>query len=558
MPRPGISAALQFKAPPSVLARLPPPLLRRALELKRLLDRKAEIAACEKSLATFLKLAWPAFDSSPYAANWHIDAIAEHLMAVSNGQIRRLLVNQPPRTGKTNLIAIAWPVWTWALEPNDFFPLHGPGVRFLCGSYGANKAEADGVTARRLIGSNWFQERWGERVQIAADRDNQGQYDTTAGGSRISTGIPESLGKGGAIRILDDANKVNEVESELVRSGINRAYDEIWRTRSNDPTNGAEVIVAQRLHENDLSGHVEREAGIVHLMLPMELDTHRRCHTVIGFTDPRKRDGDLLWPDRFNAQWATRQKALMGPHAWTGQFQQSPSTRGGGIVLRDWWKVWPPEGQEESWTQTVEIDGKSVERMLFPSLDYVLLSVDTAYTEKEENDFSACTVWGSFQLAGNPKIILLEAWRERLEMRALCMKILDTARRRKADAVMIESKASGLSVIQEMRRLMREGEFTLFGDVPKGDKVARLHAASPAFSAGLVYAPQRKWSDMVIDEVASFPRSRYADLTDSVSAGVNKLRRLGVVQQSDEVEAERNEALAFKGNQPTIRQEYGV
>lgn len=557
MPRQPISA-LAFRADPVALAALPTPLLRRAVEIKRLLQRRDEITACEASLAMFLRLAWPSFDSSPYANNWHIDAISEHLMAVSNGQIRRLLVNQPPRTGKTNLIAIAWPVWSWALPANPSFPLHGPGVRFLCGSYGANKAEADGVTARRLIGSNWFQERWGDRVQIAADRDNQGQYDTTAGGSRISTGIPESLGKGGAIRILDDANKVNEVESELVRTGINRAYDEIWRTRSNDPTNGAEVIVAQRLHENDLSGHVMDEADVVHLMLPMEFDAPRHCHTVIGFTDPRKRDGELLWPARFNAAWATKQKAVMGPHAWVGQMQQSPSVRGGGIVLRDWWQVWPPEGQEDSWTQTVEVDGRSVERMLFPSLDYVLVSVDTAYTEKEENDYSACTVWGSFLLAGNPKIILLEAWRERLEMRALVMKILDTARRRKADGVLIEAKASGLSVIQEMRRLMRDGEFTLFGDVPKGDKVARLHAVSPAFSAGLVYAPQRKWSDMVIDEVASFPRSRYADLTDSVSAGVNKLRRLGVVQQVDEVEAERNEALAFRGNQPSVRQEYGV
>lgn len=558
MPRPAISG-LSFRADPAALAGLPAPLLRRAVEIKRLLECKAEITACEKSLATFLRLAWPTFDSSPFTTNWHIDAVCEHLVAVSNGQIKRLLINVPPRTGKTSVVAIAWPVWTWSLPPNPDFPLHGPGVRFLCGSYGATKAEIDGVTARRLIGSTWFQERWGDRVQIAPDRDNQGQYDNTAGGSRISTGIPESLGKGGAIRILDDPHKTAEVESEVTRQSVIRGYDEVWRTRSNDPTTGAEVIVMQRLAEGDISGHVLRERDVVHLMLPMEFDASRRCHTVLGFTDPRKRDGELLWPQRFTATWAkTNKETGIGPHAWAGQFQQSPSVRGGGIVPAAWWQVWPPEGQEDSWTQTVEVDGRSVERMLFPSLDYVLVSVDTAYTEKEENDYSACTVWGSFQLAGNPKIILLEAWRERLEMRALVMKILDTARRRKADGVLIEAKASGLSVIQEMRRLMRDGEFTLFGDVPKGDKVARLHAVSPAFSAGLVYAPQRKWSDMVIDEVASFPRSRYADLTDSVSAGVNKLRRLGVVQQVDEVEAERNEALAFRGNQPSVRQEYGV
>lgn len=479
-------------------------------------------------------------------------------MAVSNGQIKRLLVNQPPRTAKTNIISIAWPVWTWCLPPDEAYPLHGPGVRFLCASYGANKAEGDGVTARRLIGSAWFQERWGERVKIADDRDNAGQYDTAAGGSRISTGIAESLGKGGAIRMIDDPSKPDEVESELVRNNINRAYDEVWRTRSNDPTDGAEVIVMQRLHENDLSGHVRAESGVVHLMLPMEYDSRRHCHTVIGFDDPRKTDGALLWPERFDATWIASNKTLMGPHAWAGQMQQTPSVRGGGIIRREWWRVWPPEGQEDSWTTTVEVDGKSIERMLFPECSYILLSVDTAYSTEAESDWSACTVWGSFELAGNPKLIMLEAWRERIELRALVMKILDTARRRKADAVLVEAKASGLSVIQEMRRLMREGEFTIFGDVPRIDKTARLHAVSPAFSAGLVYAPKRKWADMVIDECASFPRSKHDDLVDTVSAGVNKLRRLGVVQQVDEVEHDREEALLFRGNRPTIRQEYGV
>jgi predicted phage terminase large subunit-like protein len=546
--------------PPSI-ATLSPAKIRRAVMLKRMIELRESQEACEASLAEFLAQSWGAFDSSPFMSNWHIGAIAEHLEAVTAGQIARLLINQPPRTGKTNLIAIAWPCWTWALEPDEELPLRGAGVRFLCASYGANKAEADGVTARRLIGSEWYQARWGDRVRIARDRDNQSQYDTLEGGSRISTGIPESLGKGGAIRIVDDPTKPDEVESDLQRNATLRAYDEIWRTRSNDPVHGAEVIVMQRLHENDLSGHVLAEAGgssIVHLMLPMEYDSRRHCHTVIGFDDPRKIEGAMLWPARFSPAWAVKTERLMGPHSWAGQMNQIPTTRGGGIIPREWWRVWPPEGQEDSWTREVDVDGAKVLRMLYPDLDFVLLSVDTAYTEKEENDWSACTVWGSFEMSGNPKIILLEAWRERLELRALTLKILDTARRRKADAVLIEAKASGLSVIQELRRLMREGEFTIFAESPKGDKVARLHAVSPAFSAGLVFAPARKWADMVMDEVSQFPRSKWKDLTDTVSAGVKKLRDLGVVQHTDEVETERLEGLTFKGNAPSIREQYGV
>jgi predicted phage terminase large subunit-like protein len=516
-------------------------------------------ASCEASLSAFLRAAWPHFDSSAFVGGWHIDAICAHLQAVTAGQIRRLLINIPPRFAKTNIVAIAWPTWTWALQPDPTLPLRGAGVRFLCASYGANKAEADGVTARRLIGSQWYQDRWRERVTVAKDRDNQSQYDNTAGGSRISTGIPESLGKGGAIRIIDDPHKTDEVESDLVRQATIRAYDEVWRTRSNDPAYGAEVIVMQRLAEGDLSGHVLEEGDVVHLMLPLEYDSRRHCHTVLGFDDPRTVDSDLLWPERFDAAWAAKQKRVVGPHAWDGQYQQTPTSRGGGIIPRAWWKLWPPEGQEDSWTRDVDVDGRTVRRMVYPGLDYVLLSADTAYTEKEENDWCACTVWGCFEdQARNPKVILLEAWRERLELHGLTLKLLETARRRKANAVLIEAKASGLSVLQEMRRLMREGEFTLFAEIPKGDKVARLHAVSASFSDGLVYAPARKWSDMVIDEVAQFPRSKWKDLTDTVSAAVKKLRDLGLLQHAVEVEADRAEAVAFHGSTATVRQEYGV
>ncbi len=261
-----------------------------------------------------------------------------------------------------------------------------------------------------------------------------------------------------------------------------------------------------------------------------------------------------------NSQNCANQKRRVGPHAWAGQYNQIPTARGGGIVQRDWWKVCPPAGQEDSWTRDFDIEGKTVRRMIYPDLEYVLLACDTAYTEKEENDYSACIAWGVFRdEARNPKVIMLEAWRERLEIRALVLKILATAKRGKADGVLVEAKASGLSVMQEMRRLMREGEFTLFSDVPKGDKLARLHAASPAFSGGLVYAPERSWSELVIDEAASFPRSKFKDLTDCVSSGIKKLRDLGLLQHVQEVEEERQDELVNAGiPRASVREEYGL
>lgn len=514
---------------------------------------------CELSLLRFFEEAWSVFDPAPYVGGWHLAAIAEHLEAVSRGEIKRLLINIPPRFGKTNLVSIAWPCWTWAQPPVEGNPRLGPGTRFLCASYGANKAQADGVTARRLIGSKWYQDLWGDRVQVARDRDNQEAYDTLAGGSRISTGIPESLGKGGVIKLIDDPHKTDDVESDLVRSGTIRAYDEVWSSRSNDPLASAEVIVMQRLGEIDLSGHVLERGDVVHLCLPAEYDPRRHCSTSIGWSDPRTEEGEPLWPERFTPKWMEQQAADQGPFAWASQYMQSPVPRGGGIIKDHWWNVWPVPGEEDSWTRLVEVDGESVKRTFFPDWEYVLLSVDTAFEVKQSNDYSACTVWGVWEdRSRRPKLMLVEAWRERLELHELVEKVRDTAKRRKVDAILVEGKASGLSVVQELRRLMRGDEYQIVSINPKGDKVARVHSIVPMFTGGLIYAPKRRWSDACIEEISSFPRGRHDDYVDSVSMALGYMRRTGLAQLASEVQRDEDERLEFKGNRQTVAQAYGV
>jgi predicted phage terminase large subunit-like protein len=522
--------------------------------------RVQDALACEASLYTFLQRAWPWFDPAPFVGGWHLEAIAEHLSAVSAGQIKRLLINIPPRHCKTLLTSIAWPCWTWAKAPDPENPLVGPGVRFLCASYGANKAQGDGVTARRLIGSTWYADRWGDRVQISPNRDNQEQFDNEAGGSRISTGIPESLGKGGIIRLIDDPTKTDEVESEKVSETVIRAYDEVWTTRSNDPTNGAEVIIMQRLGERDLSGHVLDRGGFVHLCLPAEYEPARHCRTSIGWSDPRTEEGEPLWPERFDAGWMRRQAQQLGPFAWAGQFQQSPVPRGGGIIRRDWWCVWPPEDEEDSWVREVEVDGVMRSRTRLPDFEWICVSVDTAYTDKQQNDWSACSVWGVFEWRNRPRIMLLHAWQERLELHDLVERIKETARRkgREADAVLVEGKASGISVVQELRRLTREEEFQLIAIDPKGDKTARAHAVVPLFTGGLVYAPKTKWADLMIDNVAQFPRARHDDLFDTATQALMYMRRTGLAQLASEVEAEQDAALWFHGRKRSVAEEYGL
>lgn len=522
------------------------------------LDQAEEAFELEGSLYKYLQAAWPYFDSAAFVGGWHAEAICEHLEAVSRGQIRRLLINIPPRHAKTSIVSIAWPTWTWAKMTNFEQPLVGPGVRFLCASYGANKAQQDGVTARRLIASPWYQERWGDRVRIAKDRDNQEQYDTIAGGSRISTGIPESLGKGGAIRIIDDPHKTEEVESQAVIEGQIRAYNEVWRTRSNDPKLGAEVVVMQRLGENDLSGYLLENEGdeIVHLCLPAEFDSTRKCVTVIGFEDPREEDGEPLWPERFDSDWCDLQKRRVGRYAWAGQYQQIPAPRGGGIVLREWWKLWPPVEEAEKWER--QVDGTTVYG--YPSWEFVCAYLDTAMSEKDDNAWSAFIRMGVFaDSAGRPKVMLAGAWRDRPTLSGLAHRVLDSCRRGSVDVLVIENKAGGAWVKQELERLMGVGEFTILLDDPKGDKGARLHAVSPLLENGMVYAPDKAWADMVIDEVASFPKGKWRDLTDCVSGLLGYLRRGGLIKLEPEWDEDRRTELTFAGQRKeSLEERYGV
>lgn len=458
---------------------------------------------------------------------------------------------------KTSIVSIAWPTWTWARDSDPLHPLLGPGVRFLCASYGANKAQQDGVTARRLIGSDWYQERWGSRVRIAKDRDNQEQYDTSHGGSRISTGIPESLGKGGMVRIIDDPHKTDEVESQAVIEGQIRAYNEVWRTRANDPNQGAEVIIMQRLGESDLSGYLlENEAeDIVHLCLPAEFESDRRCVTVLGFEDPREDDGEPLWPERFDSDWCEIQKQRVGRYAWAGQYQQIPAPRGGGIVLREHWKLWPPEEEADKWTH--EIEGRTMYR--FPPWECVIAYLDTAFGEKDENAYSALVRWGVFaDSAGRPKVMLASAWQDRLPLRELANKVLETCRRGSVDTLVIENRAGAEWVKQELQRLMRDGEFVIVLDEPRGDKVARLHSVSVLFEDGMVYAPDRSWADLVIDQVSSFPKGKFKDLTDCCSGGLGYLRRSGLIRLSAEYDADERDLRTWRGNRETAADRYGV
>jgi predicted phage terminase large subunit-like protein len=574
--------------------------LKRAARLLAELKRRTEQARFEGSLIEFVKAAWPSIDSAPYQGSWAIDALAEHLQAVTEGQIRRLLVNFPPRAGKTSVASICFPAWTWARQEISF--LSGPQVRFLCGSYNHDLALANSNMTRRLILSPWYQSLWGKKFTLRSDQNTKTKFDNTAEGTRLSTSVGGSLlGIGGDIVVIDDPHNVSTggIESEAERRTALEWWREISTTRLNDPKRSPIVVIMQRLHEDDVAGHIlssEWSSDWTHLNLPMAYDWQRHCVTVLGWQDPRgldddgeplvvrtsdgarvprdahaanvleeERQGALMWPERFGPAEVEKMRAELGPYLASGRLDQMPAPKGGGIFKRSWWQLW--------------------EEKLFPPMSYVVASLDSAFTKKESNDPSALTVWGVFtdKESGQRRIMLVHAFRKFLEMHGdptprlveetvqigdsaqivkwkylqwrrrvsakwgLVEWVADTCRWFHVHDLLIEAKASGLSVAQEMQRLHgREGWGIRLINPKGGDKYARALSVVPLFSQGLIYSPDRDWAEMVMTELANFPYGRRDDLVDSTSQGLSYLRTVGLAQTGSEQKAEETEGVIHR------------
>jgi len=501
-------------------------------------------ADCEESLYVFYKEAWPYIDPAPWCDSWAIDAIAEHLQAVVDGEIRKLLINISPRSSKSGLVSVALLPWTWA-QP-FLSPTCGAGVPFLYASYANQLSLRDSVKCRRLIESSWYQERWAHRFALTSDQNTKSRFTNDKGGERLITSIDgATTGEGAQILIADDLNAANEAFSEATVKATTDWWDTVASTRLNDPKTGAYIVIQQRLAEDDISGHIlEKNRGEwCHLMIPMRYEPERSYPTLIGWKDPRKVAGELMWPERFGEEEVQSLETALGPMIANGQLQQRPEPVGGGVIKRDYWILW--------------------EKDTFPMMDFVLASLDTAYTTKTANDYSALTVWGVFSpdataqanriidangrpvyadrtyTAVAPKVLLCYAWRDRLELHNLVEKVASICKLLKVDLLLIEAKAAGLSVGQEIRRLYGDEKFGVqFFDPKSQDKLSRLYSVQHLFAEGIVYAPDKKWADMVISEVAQFPFGKHDDFTDTVSQGMRHLRDNGLIARQVERVAE--------------------
>lgn len=565
------------------------------------LKRVEEKEECEKSLSKFVQSGWRHIDPNPYVHGWHMDAICEHLEAVTYGHIRRLIINVPPRTSKSSIVSVAWPAWTWARSQDPEYVHSGPQVQFLFASYAQSLSIRDSGKTRRLIQSNWYQEKWGDKFKLVGDQNTKIKFENSSGGYRMATSVTGSLtGEGGSIIAIDDPHNAVDVESDTVRTGVLDWYAGSVSTRLNDPENGAIVLIMQRLHHMDLTGYLLREESKTHwthLYLPMRYESNRTCITTIGWDeeedkpitwqDPRTVDGELLCPLRFPRAQVRFIEDDLGPARASGQLQQRPTPRGGGIFQADWWQDWDDD----------EAHRCGIEPGKYPSFDFMLASLDTAYTEKEENDYSALTVWGIWvDYSGKSRIMLCAAWQDRLALHDLVTKVANSCSKWRVDKLLIESKASGISVDQEIRRLYVKSEWVssfhkwekakcslcgvLYKDFKdkrapdkcragtawnnwsvelvnpgRQDKVARAISIQGMISSGLVYLPHSKgeptpttWAVMLREQAENFPRDVHDDLVDTMVQALRYLRDNNIAIHRREADYALEVDLTHKGN----------
>ncbi len=292
-----------------------------------------EAERARRDFALFAKLAWHIIEPGKvYVPGWHLDAIAEHLQAVIEGQIKRLLVNMPPRHGKSSYISTLIHPWSW---------LQNPSLRWLCASYALNLATRDNLKCRRIIKSKWWQERYGHLFELTKDQDAKMKFENNFSGYRqaVSVGAAGTTGEGGDILVIDDPHPIEQKRSDIKREAVLDWFLNTWMSRLNDEKTGAMIAVGQRVHSQDVSGLIiEGAAGgeWTHLNLPAEYETANPCRTYFPqsgktWQDPRKEEGELLWEEKFPRPVIEQKKRIHGPLGFAAIYQQRPVPAGGAI-----------------------------------------------------------------------------------------------------------------------------------------------------------------------------------------------------------------------------------
>lgn len=446
----------------------------------RVSDQKAFDALLRNRLAAFTRKTFETVDpGTPYNHNWHVDLIAEYLEACTRREIKRLIINIPPRYMKSIAVTVGWPAWLLGRDPSE---------RIIAASYAHTLSLKHSIDCRLVVKSDWYRRVY-PATQLVDDQDTKQKFVTTARGMRYATSVDGSaIGEGGNFLIVDDPHSAAGALSDIQRAAACIWFDQGFATRLNDKNNGVIVVVMQRLHSNDLTGHLLEKGGWEHLCIPALAEGK----TLIDFGRVKvlREAGSPLHPAREDLEAIAKQKIALGSYAFAGQYQQRPAPAEGGIFKAEWFRRYAKP--QESYSEIVQ-------------------SWDTAFKPDQLNDPSVCTTWG-VKPDGFDLLHLLVG---RMEYPDLKAKVLSQAADWKPTAILIEDKASGQSLIQDMRR---QTQFPIVAIMPKGDKVIRAAGVSAMVEAGKVFLPQQaSWLTDYEMEMLTFPNAPHDDQVDSTT-----------------------------------------
>lgn len=483
---------------------------------EQLAERRAEIQA--GGLRRFVRQAWLILEPrSSFVPNWHIDAICEHLELAFAGEIRRLLINIQPRVAKSTLVSVCAPAWRWTTNPE---------TRFLTASHGRDLALRDAVKSRDLIASAWYQGNWGDVFRLASDQNEKSRYSNNRTGYRLATSVGSGVtGEGGDVLLLDDPNHADDAFSAAARERAKNWYGGTWATRLNDQKTGIKIVIQQRIHEADVTGHIlETEGRVedggewVHLCLPAEYEPAHPfvCPREITLPsgrkapgDPRVEPGELLWPDHLPAVDLERLKRGMVGAA--GQLQQRPAPAEGAILKRHWWRFYEPER--------------------WPAVTGTVSYWDTTWKAKTTSDFVVGVIVG---LAGANRYVL-RRYRGRWPLVEAAEQIrasrawLEERMPRLGHTIYVEATANGPEIVAALRDTVPG----IAAARVERDKVARAFAVTPSMEAGQVFLPGRAnadgtgpdpsspaWVLELVDECAAFPNAAHDDQVDAITGAL--------------------------------------
>jgi len=484
----------------AAIQNMPPEMAEEMWDMFEVYKQSLSVEKAADDFMLFVNEMWPGFIHGR-----HHELMAEKFEEIASGKLKRLIINMPPRHTKSEFASFMLPAW---------FLGKFPGKKIIQTSNTAELAVGFGRKVRNLVASETYHKIF-PFVNLRSDSKAAGRWSTNKDGEYFAIGVGGTVtGKGADLLIIDDPH--SEQEAALA-AGDPSVFDKVYEWYTSGPRQrlqpgGAIVVVMTRWAKRDLTGRIVQSM----------IDRDGEKWEVIQLPAIMP-SGKPLWPEFWRIEELEALKSELPAAKWNAQYMQSPTSEEGAIVKREWWRVWDQDP---------------------PACEYIIQSWDTAFTKSERADYSACTTWGVFYMNENPQdpnVILLDAFKARMEFPELKQVALEEYKNWQPDAFIVEAKASGAPLIFELRAMgIPVQDFT---PSRGNDKMVRINSVADLFASGKVWAPPTRWADELIEEMAAFPNSDHDDLVDSTTQALRRFRQGGFLSLNTD---EKDEPINFR------------